>query len=87
MSNVIEFPTMQARNHSEMDRALDRFHAAGDGSRDGPAAIEAIMQLAFSARTPEVRARARRWLAEVLNVKVLDAPLELVAGQVVAAGD
>ena len=58
MSNVIAFPTPEARAHREFEDALDR--------RD----VETILRLSVTGALPSVRARARRWLAEVLNVAV-----------------
>lgn len=60
MSTVIAFP-------SPADRAVGS--ALAEFGRDRSAGIEQMMRLALEHSDPGVRARASRWLAEVLNVK------------------
>ena len=58
MDNVIQFPTATDRDTRRLDFAL----ACHD--------VEAIITLALSSDAARVRARAVRWLAEVVNVRV-----------------
>lgn len=63
MSTVIAFPSAAGRGHLALDRALDAF------DMESGAGIEQMIRLALEHAESEVRERASRWLAEVLNVK------------------
>ena len=58
MSNVIQFP-------AAADRAMRRFEVALSCYD-----IETIVELALASEVAEVRDRAARWLAEVMNIRV-----------------
>lgn len=64
MSTVIAFPSAAGRGHLAIDRALDAFEM------ESGASIEQMMRFALEHPESEVRGRASRWLAEVLNVRV-----------------
>ncbi len=66
MTNLIALPSLEARGHLAIDRALAAF------DRTTRAGVEDMLWLALDHSEPEVRARAALWCFEVLNVKVID---------------
>lgn len=64
MITVIAFPSASGRGQLAVERALAAFDIKSG------AGIEEMMRLALEHAESEVRERASRWLAEVLNVRV-----------------
>ena len=58
MSNVIQFPAAADRATLRLELALSCYD------------IESIIELALTSAIAEVRERAARWLAEVVNVRI-----------------
>ena len=64
MGTVIAFLSPASRGHLSVDRALEAFDI------ESGAGIREMIRLALEHTEAEVRERASRWLAEVLNVSV-----------------
>jgi|GEM_PF-5061085 len=66
MNNVIRFPAIGEREASVFEREMNKCW----DPQTKEAALADIIKLAVNAKTAEVRERAKRWMLEIMNVRI-----------------
>jgi len=66
MNNVIRFPGIGEREASAFEREMNKYWDPQTKTE----ALAEIMKLAVNAKTAEVRERAKRWMLEIVNVRI-----------------